>query len=48
MRNAIRDFLDLSYTPTWPEILMDFAGAAAVFAIPVTFMFWMAAFSWGR
>ncbi len=48
MRNALRNFLDLSYTPSWTEILTDFAGAHAIFLIPVAFTLVAVAFGWGR
>jgi hypothetical protein len=47
MRNAIRELLDLSYTPTWGEILTDLVGTAAVFTIPALFVLWAVAFGWG-
>jgi len=46
MRETIRNLLDLSYTPSWREILTDLAGALAVFAIPALFVLWAVAFGW--
>lgn len=33
MRNAIRRFLNLSYTPSWSELLAEFAGSTVAFAL---------------
>jgi hypothetical protein len=33
MRNAIRLFLNLSYTPTWTELIAEFAGSTVAFAL---------------
>jgi hypothetical protein len=48
MRNALKNMLDLSYTPSWTEILTDFAGALAVFIIPAVFVLLAVALGWGR
>ena len=48
MPEAIRRFLDLDYTPTWPEILQDFAGAASLFLLPFALVFCAVALGWGH
>jgi hypothetical protein len=47
MLDLLRRTLDLSYTPTWAQILMDFAGAIAAFIIPAAFALVAVAFGWG-
>jgi hypothetical protein len=48
MRNALRNMLDLSYTPSWSEILTDFGGTLACFVLPAVFVLVAVAFGWGK